>query len=141
MWFGWHNGSAFPGQPLPNIAPVSLQNALRIYHAITDDKAPEGDDPDGWYAYAGPGWLRLGAETLDVAVDCRTASHSPLVRQPNYDFEEASGRGQARSLCTWAIWRVLGLRNDAYGRFSASERGWEFHPDRMDATQLRAGFT
>lgn len=140
VWFGWHNGSANRGQPIPNLLPVSLQDALKIYHAITDEKPPEGDDNDAWYASAGPGWLRLGAETLDMAIDCRSAGESPLLRQPSYDFEEGSGKHQARSLCTWVVWRILALRNGAYGRFSTSESAWEFHPNLIDPTQLEADF-
>ena len=140
VWFGWHNGSAVRGQPIPNLVPVSLHDAVRIYHAITDERPPAGDDPDAWYAFAGPGWLRLGAETLDVALDCRSASESSLLRQPSYDFEEESGKRQAKSLCTWVVWRILALRNGAYGHFSTSEWAWEFHPDLIDPTQVQADF-
>lgn len=140
VWFGWHNGSAIRGQPLPNLYPGSLEQALKIYHAIVDEEPSEGDDPDAWYAYAGPGWLRLGAETLDLAIDCRTAAGPPLLRQPSYDFDEASGKRQARSLCTWVTWRILALRNGAYGRFSAAKQAWEFQPALVDPTQTRADF-
>jgi hypothetical protein len=139
VWFGWHNGAADgPGQPIPNFYPVPLTAALSI-HTIWD-QAPEGEDPDAWALFAGKGWLRLGADNFSVAVDCRTADDPPLIRQPTYDFDLASGRHQAVSLCTWVTWRILGLRNGAYGRFPLEPAASDYDPSLLDTSQLRADF-
>lgn len=138
IWFGWHNGSRIKGQPLPNLYPVSLEEAMKI-HALMQ-QVPEAEDPNEWSAFAGHGWLRLGSETLDVAIDCRTPAELPLLRQPSFDFDEQTGQRQARSLCTWVTWRIQGLRNGAYGQFSPEQGSWAFDPGLVDRTQLQADF-
>lgn len=138
-WFAWHNGGRH-GQQFPNLAPASLESAIGVQRMIARTPIDRGMDPDGFWGHAGLGWLRLGIDSDDVAVYCGAdASDIVDLRQPGYD-DDQSGRCRAVSLCTWVAWRIIGIRNGAYGRYDASRGGWDFHPELVDSTQRRAGF-
>jgi hypothetical protein len=141
VWFEWHNGSGIIGQALPNMAPATLESAIAIHHQVSSMVLSGEEDPEPYWAYAGPGWLRLGIDNLNVAVDCRSATTPVRLRQPSFDFDSSTGRGQAVSLCTWIAWRIAGLRAGAYGRFQPEFRLWEFHPELLSQSQLLADFS
>jgi hypothetical protein len=139
VWYGWHNGSAQGRQAVPNILLVRLDEAIDANRTIVATEVDAGEDPEAYWAHAGPGWLRLGGDNYDPAIYCGPDATGPLhLRQPNFEDDDGSGKWHARSLCTWVIWRIIGIRNGAYGRYSEATREWGHHPELLDPSQLRA---